>query len=52
MKAGFMLNFLCVLTVTLATHTWAYDYFDYGNIPWDTNDTVTESLPLCVTVAP
>ena len=54
MKAGSMLNLLCVFTVTLATHTWAYDYFDFGTVPWDTDTNgtvVTESLPLCVTAS-
>ena len=38
-KAGALLNFLCVFTVDMATHTWAYAFFDYDTIPWANNAT-------------
>ncbi len=46
-KAGAVLNILCVLTMTLCIHTWAMAYFDLDTIPWshshDTNGTTVSS---------
>nr|XP_033778329.1 solute carrier family 13 member 2 [Geotrypetes seraphini] len=40
-KAGFLLNILGVLTITLAINSWAYAMFDLGTYPSWANDTRT-----------
>ncbi len=40
MKAGSLVNILCVLVVTLATFTWGMAYFEFDSVPW-ANDTVS-----------
>ena len=46
LKAGALLNVICVAGLTLATETWGVALFDFDEIPWgNTNVTMTtESL--------
>ena len=40
LKAGAILNVVCVAGVTLATETWGVVLFDFNDIPW-ANETTT-----------
>jgi len=33
MKAGVVMNIVCLLVLQLATNTWAYAYFELGDFP-------------------
>ena len=53
-KAGTILNFLCVFVIAFANETWLMTYFEMDTIPWDIhngfNDTLPSSTALMVSV--
>ena len=44
-KAGFMMNIICVAVLTLGINTWGYAYFDLGTLPrWASSTTENTCL--------
>jgi hypothetical protein len=39
MKAGFLMNLVCILVNTLATMTWATAFYNLNDLPWTVNAT-------------